>query len=246
MSSITTAVPSGIVKDWCLATQADFEHTVYQCANSTLGQTASDFETICCDGTIIDTTQDLIQYNRQNSSAPVYIEIDNLVCCRLTSPQPSGIAPIVSGKARCASGHPTPLASLAATNTNNAALFPVTHTGKSFGPSTTGDYIPTHTPTCVWMNTNTALPNGAAVKVVTVPAAERPIITAITTNADSFSDSPSQTGEKNRVSSVQTSSPKPSSPSSSAATRNRASQVSLGGMLGVAAIAFLLYPFTLV
>lgn len=97
--------------------------------------------------------------------------MDNLVCCRLQGAQQGGLQPIDTDQTHCTAGSPTPLASLAATNSKNAAPFLVTYTSASYGETTTGDFIPAQVPTCIWMNTNTAQSDGVGVKTVTVPAA---------------------------------------------------------------------------
>ncbi|KAL1871487.1 hypothetical protein Plec18167_007047 [Paecilomyces lecythidis] len=181
-SSVTTAVPSGIIKNWCIADLGDFNNKPQQCANETLGQKPSDFQTICCDGDIIDTTQNLWQPYRPKSEGPLYLNIDNLVCCRLVGAQQGGIQAIDPDQTHCTAGSPTPLASLAATNTENAADYLVTYTSASFGESTTGDFIPTETPRCLWMNTNTAQSDGVGVKSVSVPAARISTLPAATTD----------------------------------------------------------------
>lgn len=170
-SSVTTVVPSGTIKNWCLAPQVSFDAEPYECANKTLGQKDSDYQTICCDGDIIDLTQDWWQPYRPKSAGPLYFEMDNLRCCRLQGAQQGGIQPIDNNYRHCSAGSPTPLASLAATNNKNAAPFLVTYTSASYGDHTTGDFIPAQVPTCIWMNTNTALSDGVGVKTVTVPAA---------------------------------------------------------------------------
>jgi hypothetical protein len=258
MSSITTAIPTGMLKGWCVAAQVDFENNAYQCANATLGQKPSDYETICCDGDIIDTTQNLFQFDRPKSAGPLYVNIDNLVCCRLTGPQQGGIGPIDPDQTHCTAGDPTPLASLAATNVENAAYFPVTYTSASFGETTTGDFIPTQTPTCLWMNTNTAQSDGVAVVSVTVPAAHISTMPPATTdefgfpissaqtvassNSTAYSTSSSQTtGSTTRSGSTTTT----ATPKSSAATRKRASYYSAGRILGIAVCTFLLHSLAL-
>jgi hypothetical protein len=259
MSSITTVVPSGIIKSWCLAEQLTLENNVFPCANSTLGQTPSDFETICCDGDIIDTTQNL--FNRPASDGPLYVNIDNLVCCRLTGPQQGGIGPIDPDQTHCTAGSPTPLASLAATNVDNAADFPVTYTSASygvtytsgtFGETTTGDFIPIQTPWCVWMNTNTSQSDGVAVQTVTVPAAHISTMPAATTDALGNPISSLQTGV-NSASFTKTSNPNTisvstttaTSRSSAAATRRRAPYYGSSGILGIGMSIFILHSLTL-
>ena len=165
MSSLTTAIPSGpITTDWCIQAAQDFYDKPNQCANTTLGQTPADFESICCDGAIVDNSQNL--YARKQR--PLSIDLANLTCCRVYGPQTGGIGPINNVGTACTAGTPTPLARLAATNTANAALYRVTYTSASFGETATGDYIPTETPTCLWAYTKT----GVTLRNVTVLAAE--------------------------------------------------------------------------
>lgn len=163
MSSIITAVPSGLITDWCikppyLSTQSNPQ----QCANSTRGTLESDFETICCDGTIVNTVRDL------RLGGP--ISLTDLICCRLLGPQAGGLLPLPTNAAtECASGTPTPLASLAATNSGNVQGYLVTYTSASFGSGTiVGDYVPTQTPYCLWAYTA----GGAVLTNVTVAVAE--------------------------------------------------------------------------
>jgi hypothetical protein len=133
------------------------------CANSTRGTSDSDFTTICCDGDIIDTKFDLFRSSRGKS-----IDLADLVCCRIQGAQTGGLLPLPTNTAtECASGTPVPLVSLAATNTQIAQGYLVTYTSASFGTGTTGDFIPTETPYCLW-----ALTKGVSVTNVTVPAAQ--------------------------------------------------------------------------
>ena len=165
MSSITTAVPHGPINtDWCIQDILFVDgNTPNGCANSTRGQKSSDFETICCVGDIVDTTQNLFAFRITNS-----INLANLVCCRIEGPQAGGFGPINTVATACTEGTPTPLASMAATNTDNAALYRETFTSASFGGETPGDFVPTMTPTCLWVYTKT----GMALRNVTVPAAD--------------------------------------------------------------------------
>jgi hypothetical protein len=175
MSSIVTAVPSGSVEEWCIQTPFwGFDNPVPQgCANATRGTTPSDFETICCDGSIIDTSKDLYHSGHGQT-----VDLENLVCCRLQGPQQGGIQPIYAGPGnQCSTGTPVPLASLAATNTRNAQSFLVTFTSASFGSQTTGDFIPTETPYCLWAYTA----SGVAMTNVTVSAAQ---ITTLSSTSD--------------------------------------------------------------
>lgn len=190
MSSITTAVPSGLIAtSWCLQELLDHDNNLSKCANSSLGQTTADFETICCDGDIVDTTQDL--YNLSGPRKETSIDLDNLVCCGVHGPQAGGFGPPINLATACTEGRATPLVRLAATNTGNAALYAATFTSASFGMTVTGDYIPTETPTCLWAYTKT----GVKMRNITVKAADittlppsttdqygRPIFTTTTMN----------------------------------------------------------------
>ncbi|KAI9688937.1 MAG: hypothetical protein M1820_010206 [Bogoriella megaspora] len=167
-SSIVTAVPSGLIKEWCIQPQFfGFDQDPLTCGNSTSGTEDSDFETICCDGDIIDTKQDLYQVDPSNAIRD--LRLSDLVCCRLQGPQTGGLLPIPSGPSTtCVSGTPTPLASLAATNISNAAAFYVTYTSASYGGATPGDFIPSQRPTCLWADTA----HRVAMTSVTVAAAD--------------------------------------------------------------------------
>jgi hypothetical protein len=79
MSSIITAVPSGPIQDWCIQVPwFGLDNAPQQCANATRGTTESDFETISCDGSIVDTSKDIF------SGGP--IDLADLVCCRIQGP----------------------------------------------------------------------------------------------------------------------------------------------------------------
>lgn len=229
-SSITTAVPSGIIKNWCLADLSDFGSGPYECANETVGQKPADFQTICCDGDIIDTAENLWQPYRPKSAGPFYLNIDDLVCCRLVGAQQGGLQAIDPDQTHCTAGSPTPLASLAATNTENAADYLVTYTSASFGESTTGDFIPTATPRCLWMNTNTAQSAGVGVKTVTVPAASISTLPAATTDmfgrpiATSISSSTSRSHVASTQATQTGSSPSSSASASAASSSEDLSQ----------------------
>jgi hypothetical protein len=166
MSSIVTAVPSGTVKEWCIKQPFwGFSDPITQeCANATRGTSPSDFETICCDGHIIDTSKDLYRAGRGQT-----VDLENLICCRIKGPQQGGLLPFYTGPGtQCSTGNPVPLASLAATNTGNVQPFRVTYTSASFGISTTADYIPTSQAECLWAYTA----SGVEMTNVTVAAAQ--------------------------------------------------------------------------
>ncbi|KAF2676973.1 hypothetical protein K458DRAFT_166733 [Lentithecium fluviatile CBS 122367] len=178
MSSITTAVPSGAIvngPDWCIQGLVDIfasdepPFTYNECSNSTRGTGKSSFETICCDGNIIDTSANL--WTTGNFSS-YELDLENLVCCRAGGQLlPGGIQPIDSDYTHCsASEVATPLASLAATNTDNAALYLVTYESASQGVGTSlGDWTTTGTPTCLWVETASG---AVSLTEITVPAAD--------------------------------------------------------------------------
>lgn len=167
MASITTAVPSGLITtDWCIQNSVDWDNQPSTCANATIGQKDADFETICCNGDIIDVAKNLFTYPRPNNQTR-YIDLEDMVCCGVHGAQAGGIGPALNLATACTMGQPTPLVSLAATNVDNAALYAVTYTSASFGSTTTGDFIPTTMPSCLWVYTKT----GVALRNVTVPAA---------------------------------------------------------------------------
>jgi hypothetical protein len=177
-SSITTAVPSGLATEWCIQNSIDFEGNTNVCGDS--GKHPSDYGTICCAGDIVDTASDMYRYGNANHT----INLDTLVCCRIEGPQANGgLQAIATDRNQCTEGNATPLASLAATNTANAALWEKTITGayQSVGPSTTviGDYVPLQTPMCLWVYTK----SNVALRNVTVPAADITTPSAPTTDA---------------------------------------------------------------
>jgi hypothetical protein len=177
-SSITTAVPSGLVSDWCIQDSVDVQGNANVCGDS--GKHPSDYGTICCAGDIVDTASDTYRYGNANDT----INLDTLVCCRIEGPQANGgLQAIATDRNQCTEGNATPLASFAATNTANAALWEKTLTSayQSIGPSTTviGDYVPLQSPRCLWVYTKT----GVALRNVTVPAADITTPPAPTTDA---------------------------------------------------------------
>jgi len=167
MASVTTAVPSGLITtDWCIKNSVGWHNEPETCANATKGQVEADFETICCNGDIIDTRRNLFVWPRPKNQTN-YLDLADMVCCGVSGAQMGGIGPIINLATACTMGTPTPLASLAATNLDNVPLYAVTYTSASYGSTTTGDFIPTTMPSCLWMYTKT----GVALRNITVPAA---------------------------------------------------------------------------
>ncbi|KAI2472505.1 hypothetical protein F4781DRAFT_341086 [Annulohypoxylon bovei var. microspora] len=176
MSSITTAIPTDPIAEWCIGPLQYYDGDKYQCANSTKGTEESDFETFCCDGEIINTVHDIWKpafFTGNNHS----LSLSDMVCCGLSGPQAGGVLPLPSVYTECNGGSPTPLASLANTNTENAQLFQVTYTSASFGSNTVGDFIPTNTPNCFWAYTS-----GAATAEITLPTPDITTLTPVSTN----------------------------------------------------------------
>ncbi|KAF3929684.1 hypothetical protein AA313_de0204274 [Arthrobotrys entomopaga] len=168
MSSITTSIPSDTIINWCVANQIQYGDTEpYQCANTTIHQSSSDFESICCDGRIISTKDDL--WNPTNDTK---VKVEDLVCCRYHYEE-GGFHAINPTKTICTAGTPTPLASLAATNVDNARAYLVTFASASQDGTSLGDWTLLTTPQCFWMNTNTKDSQGvAADKTLVLPAAD--------------------------------------------------------------------------
>ncbi|KAK6438864.1 hypothetical protein LTR95_004928 [Oleoguttula sp. CCFEE 5521] len=170
MSSLTLSIPTGLITTpWCIAPQYDTSFAPSQCANST--QQPSDFQTFCCAGSIIDTTQDL--YNWPSPGNRTF-DLQNLVCCLVpgSDTTTTGLQPVPTARQSCTAGQATPLLSLAATSTGNAAYYPITITSGSVSTASDttvyGDYKPVQTPTCLWVYTA----SGVSLSDITVPTAQ--------------------------------------------------------------------------
>jgi hypothetical protein len=183
-SSITTAIPSGLITtDWCVQDSLGWHDEPNVCADSDANPL--DYGTICCAGDIVDTSGGLALITNGNSKNHT-IDLDTLVCCLVERPQQGGILPLNTDKTQCTEGSPTPLASFAATNTANAAIWAATYTSASVsgGESTTvtGDFIHRETPKCLWVYTKT----GVVMQNVTVAAADITTLPAPTTGKFGF------------------------------------------------------------
>jgi hypothetical protein len=208
MSSVTTAVPSGVISngpDWCIQSLFDIfgadeePYTYNECFNSTRKpqQNKASFETICCDGRIIDKENNLWSTARRNMTT-YPLDLENLVCCRAGGQLlPGGIMPIDNDYTECsASEVPTPLASLVATNTGIAALYLATYESASGG---TADWTRTETPTCLWVET-TSVPlttitvEQAAIETLPPPTTDRFGMTIATKSMTFPSDGSEGTG----------------------------------------------------
>ncbi|OTA64119.1 hypothetical protein K449DRAFT_381050 [Hypoxylon sp. EC38] len=181
MSSITTVIPTGPIETWCVGTLTYYDGTKYQCANETNGTHESDFQTFCCNGEIINTVHDIWKpafWKGDNHS----VNLADMVCCGISGPQAGGVLPLPSANTECNQGSPTPLASLAATNTDNAVPFKVTYTSASFGDDgTVGDFIPTNTPNCFF-----ALTKSVATTEITLPTPDITTLPPATTDQFGF------------------------------------------------------------
>lgn len=207
MSSIVTTVPTGTLPDWCIQLPwFGAFNKPQQCANSTRGTQESDYDTICCDGMIIDTKKSIYE------GGPINIE--DLMCCRLDGPQQGGLHPLPVGKpTTCESGTPVPLTSLAATNTENAQNFLVSYTSVPFGEPS---FNLTQTPYCLWAYTK----SGVAMKTTTLPAADITPLTSSESELPTLGSSGS-TSASPSASEAQTRQISPATPTTQATQTNR-------------------------
>jgi hypothetical protein len=205
MSSITTAIPTGALPlgtPWCMSPLLNplvmqKPHPFSECANSSAipPTVPSDFQTICCDGVIIDTTFDIwgealawVDNIRMNATANWAstnhrLNLDNLVCCR-----EAGATQVRNGRllvpTKCdAELRATPLASLAATNTNNAELYIATYyEGRLDMPTNKSQlYLQVQTPTCLFVPT---AHEGVTMTEVQVPGADITTLPLKLTNSE--------------------------------------------------------------
>jgi hypothetical protein len=225
-SSITTAVPSGLISsEWCVQNSLDWDDLPNQCADS--ADNPSDYSTICCAGSIVDTESNLFS---SGSTLNRTINLDTLVCCVEEGPQQGGILPFNNDPLECPDGKPTPLASFAATNTANAAVYEVTYTSASVSEgrttTVTGDHIPRKSPMCLWVNTK----SGVEMMNVTVAVADITTLPAPTTDKFGW---PITTGSLAPSSTVD------SDTSSTAAAASTASTSGAASTYGVSATAYL-------
>jgi hypothetical protein len=166
MSSLVTAVPSGLVH-WCLMPRffPPYMSETPHCANASRGTAESDFGTICCDGDIVDTSFDMYVHGTRDD-----IDLADLVCCRNPGIQSERQSPPTDDGQRthCTAGTPVSLLSLAATNTQNAQSYLIGYTNVTRGVETWQNLAVTGIPYCLWFNTARA----SAMINVTVPAAQ--------------------------------------------------------------------------
>ncbi|KAH7025674.1 uncharacterized protein B0I36DRAFT_328901 [Microdochium trichocladiopsis] len=199
MAAITTTVRVGTVEQWCILPKwSPWE--VQECAaqfatktaSAAAAPAASDFFNVCCEGTIISRSRSLLleaMYADASNASQWEMWLDDLVCCNARGSKQSAFfgAPVNIHDGigtTWTAGTPTPLASMAAINTDNAALYTYTLTaappppGVSCDPAAVfgcndvfgaSDSIWTGTPYCMWMNTARS---SNAVTTITVPAAD--------------------------------------------------------------------------
>ncbi|XXH05587.1 adenine phosphoribosyltransferase [Hypoxylon texense] len=180
-SSITTAIPTSPIEKWCIAAVEFYGGDRYECANETLGYRRADFQTFCCNGDVLDSQKDIWRPHAGNNDDDASVHLSDMLCCGLDGAQAGGIHPLPTAYTACSEGSPTPLASLAGTNTDNAVPYLVTYTSASYGDGTVGDYVPTATPTCFWAYTV-----GAGMQEVTLPAPDIETLPPATTDAFGF------------------------------------------------------------
>lgn len=163
MSSITTTIPAGPMRQWCLGSfdSAPHDPSWDLCLRDIEPNHEADYMTICCDGEVINEHLDIWKDLGRNRT----LDLRDMVCCRQAGRNPGGLLPLPQDYTHCASGDPTPLASMAATNTDNAQNFAVTYISASGG---TADWTTQSTPTCLWANTK----NISGTTEVMLPAAK--------------------------------------------------------------------------
>ncbi|KAI0849413.1 hypothetical protein F5Y00DRAFT_66405 [Daldinia vernicosa] len=203
-SSVTTSIPTGSISQWCLYPGNSRAHlfgpSCPQPYEKGTSISPADFQSICCNGVIVDTSFDIYSnssiigpYYNSHDDPPRPVNLNDLVCCGITGVQTAAIDFTPSPRTACAPGTTgTPLASLAATNATRASQYPVTYAdstppSSSVNPSATvtndiwGWASPTYGasgwPICFVANTKAS---GVSVAEVTVPATYVPPTTSAT------------------------------------------------------------------
>ncbi|KAI1385907.1 uncharacterized protein F4822DRAFT_414442 [Hypoxylon trugodes] len=213
-SSVTTFLPTGAISHWCLAPLSPRKqlfanpcpapyhppppHSSFSFSGSAPSPPPiptshrNDFQSICCDGHIVDTSLDIYNLSgplkhpnpfpvSNSDIEPHPINLSDLICCGISGTQTEALSFTPSPRTTCAPGTAgTPLASLAATNVSSASLYPVTYASDtpSANPSATvtndlwgwgvaPSYGASGTPVCLWVNT---VESDVSVAEVTVPA----------------------------------------------------------------------------
>ncbi|KAI1378077.1 hypothetical protein F4677DRAFT_414383 [Hypoxylon crocopeplum] len=210
MSSLTTSIPTGPIPEWCLMLTTPRRTLFYPACVEPFGNgtaiNANGFQSICCDGVIVDTALDMYNASPFPGSVPgdnaTLVDLSDLMCCGVTGTQTEALNPTPSPRTACAPGTiGTPLASLAATNASKADQYPVTYAGST--PSSSGasrantdlwgwanpTYGASGTPMCFFVNTA----SGVSIAEVTVPAT----YTAPSTSATDSSPAAASTSSPN-------------------------------------------------
>ncbi|KAI0122370.1 hypothetical protein F4814DRAFT_207610 [Daldinia grandis] len=204
LSSVTTSIPTGAISQWCLYPRnsrgALFGLSCPQPYEKDTSVSPADFQGICCNGVIVDTSFDIysnsspiIPYSNPHDGPLRLVNLEDLVCCGVTGVQTAAIDFTPSPRTACAQGTTgTPLASLAATNVTRATQYPVTYAdstppSRSVDPSATvtndlwgwghPKYGESGMPICFLANTKVS---GVSVAEVTVPATYIPPTTSAT------------------------------------------------------------------
>ncbi|OTA92715.1 hypothetical protein M434DRAFT_396274 [Hypoxylon sp. CO27-5] len=198
------AIPRRALFGGCPAPHRDGTDTV----------SSSSFQSICCNGVIVDTTLDLYNSssltpgllpssipdagdNNNNSNNTILpINLSDLICCGVAGVQTAALNLTPSPRTACAPGTAsTPLASLAATNASGATVYPVTYASRSTtdNPSATvtNDLWGWATPTYGALGTPVCLwvntQSGVSMAEVTVPATYVAPTTTSSVDADTGS-----------------------------------------------------------
>ncbi|KAI2603428.1 uncharacterized protein GGS25DRAFT_526461 [Hypoxylon fragiforme] len=196
MSSITTSLPAGDIPQWCIIPALRRSSLfglrcpqAYQPDAPTTTIAAADFQSICCNGVIVDTSLDLYTNSSSLPTQPGWslspdapVRLADLICCGVSGTQSVALDFTPTPRTACAAGaQGTPLASLAATNASRALPYSVTYApappSSSSDPSATvtndlwGWPTPTYgasgTPVCFLANTAAS---GVSLAEVTVAA----------------------------------------------------------------------------
>ncbi|KAI1469080.1 uncharacterized protein F4812DRAFT_318770 [Daldinia caldariorum] len=157
-SSITTSIPTGAISQWCLLPHSPRANLFgAQCpeplASGSPSSSPDDYQGICCDGVIVDTSFDI--YNNSSTSSPIIpysdpnaglphhpVYLADLICCGVAGTQTAALAfapASTDPRTACAPGTAgTPLASLAATNVGRATPYLVTYADSTSPSSSSG------------------------------------------------------------------------------------------------------------
>jgi hypothetical protein len=207
MSSITTVFPSGTVQHWCLSPIFGPFFDIEFLSKCTAANVSAGFQTVCCNGDIIDLTGQA--FHGRGSLSP--LDVGNMRCCGLpgtygwrNDPNPAGNA--LRQFTTCSSGFPTPIFILAATNTRNVAPYEITYTNLPTKLFSVSDMTVTGTPNCLWLYTA----SDVIMATVTVPYMQNVALStsAVNSTTNHITSSPTSLSQANTF----TTSTKSSSP----------------------------------